>query len=696
MRTLRTVVIAVAFLSAADLRATPPAAPLVCPVTERERLLREAPAALAPCADAARWSDVTWSALAAPDPATAAGRFDRARSLAPEDVRPVLALEAARAWLDAGKPALTLERIGEPVPDGWLGARTWPLLARARLETGDAAGARTAARAAKGDAPAMQRVLLLASLATKDHAGAEAALLELRTRHPGSSEARDAEEIATKAGLSTLAKLGPKQLAARWKSWAGAGGAGEVAAECVARLEGRTGVGNDLGEARYQCGAALSTLRRDTAEAMLIDAARSKTVRADALLAAARVRGRRGVAGPVEELCAQLATVPKSSGEQAECDYLAAFLLLDGGDTARSEAALERVADRHPKHARGRDARWLLAIDRMKRDPVKAAADFGAMAEATNRADERAPALYWRGRLRLATAPDAARADLQEARRLDPIGYYGWLASARLGELPAEATTGCAPRPMVAATPPEWATRVSLLLDAGLRDAAAAELAAVSPKADDGSLIAFLRATNQFRRLLQVAGRTPAVALPLSDATKAALERHYPIAWPDALSGVPASVDRCLVLSLMRRESLFDPEAVSSARARGLLQLLPVTATQVARELGLPAPQPDALHDPTLNVRLAGRYLERLLARFKNPLLAAAAYNGGPKAVARWLDERSGMELDEFVERIPYRETRHYVKAVGGAWATYGVVYEGRLPPLSLAPVAKAGEGIDF
>jgi soluble lytic murein transglycosylase len=146
----------------------------------------------------------------------------------------------------------------------------------------------------------------------------------------------------------------------------------------------------------------------------------------------------------------------------------------------------------------------------------------------------------------------------------------------------------------------------------------------------------------------------------------------------------------------MRRESRFDPDATSPAEAVGLLQLLPKTAAPLARELELSEPRSDQLHDPVLNVRLGVQYIHHLLERFHSPLLAAAGYNAGPSNVAAWMRTNAGMPIDEWVEHIPFRETRGYVKAVGAAYATYWLIYGGERPPLDWGPIGPAGDGIDY
>lgn len=128
------------------------------------------------------------------------------------------------------------------------------------------------------------------------------------------------------------------------------------------------------------------------------------------------------------------------------------------------------------------------------------------------------------------------------------------------------------------------------------------------------------------------------------------------------------NVDPYLLYALIREESWFNKRAVSSAGAIGLMQLMPYTAaavngSQVDR---------DSLFDPERNISLGTRYFSDLLKQFNGDIvLALASYNAGPNAVTRWLKEREGFSLDEFIEDIPYRETRNYVKKVFTSYMEY-------------------------
>jgi soluble lytic murein transglycosylase len=118
------------------------------------------------------------------------------------------------------------------------------------------------------------------------------------------------------------------------------------------------------------------------------------------------------------------------------------------------------------------------------------------------------------------------------------------------------------------------------------------------------------------------------------------------------------------VYSVIRQESLYRSDAVSTADARGLMQLQIETARRTARQFGRPTPTATALSDPAVNVVLGAAHLKELLDRFGGQLpLALAGYNAGPGAAQRWLPATS-IDPDVWIENIPYNETRAYVQRI--------------------------------
>src|SRR5262249_27692982 len=136
-------------------------------------------------------------------------------------------------------------------------------------------------------------------------------------------------------------------------------------------------------------------------------------------------------------------------------------------------------------------------------------------------------------------------------------------------------------------------------------------------------------------------------------------------------------LDPALVYGLVRQESRFVPDIVSSAGAVGLMQLMPPTARWVARKTGRPGRAPINLEDPALNAELGAYYLRYVMERLgRLPVLAAAAYNAGPNRAQAW---RGPVPLEGaiYVETIPFNETRDYAKKV----LANAMFYQQRLGP---------------
>ena len=162
---------------------------------------------------------------------------------------------------------------------------------------------------------------------------------------------------------------------------------------------------------------------------------------------------------------------------------------------------------------------------------------------------------------------------------------------------------------------------------------------------------------------------------------------YYPLELPHNIK-FNNKFEKILPLSIIRRESEFDPEVISPVGARGLMQLMPKTAQEMAGKIGVPYSRKRLISDPTYNVRLGIAYLNELSERFGgNIILVAAAYNAGPTRLDRWLtmfgDPRSeNIDVIDWIEDIPYRETRNYVMRVAESF----LPYEARLKG---APVRK-------
>ena len=145
--------------------------------------------------------------------------------------------------------------------------------------------------------------------------------------------------------------------------------------------------------------------------------------------------------------------------------------------------------------------------------------------------------------------------------------------------------------------------------------------------------------------------------------------------------------------SIMRKESGFDPHEVSYADARGLLQMIPPTTKHVCETLGLEY-APGLLYDPEFNVRTGSWYIGHLLHKFKLQIpIGAGSFNSGPRPVMKWLDENGDRPIDEFVELVPYTQTREYMKKVTENYARYVYLYQGAVydQPLTVDRALRQG-----
>lgn len=147
----------------------------------------------------------------------------------------------------------------------------------------------------------------------------------------------------------------------------------------------------------------------------------------------------------------------------------------------------------------------------------------------------------------------------------------------------------------------------------------------------------------------------------------------YPTGLVSTIKGQGAKgVDPYLVAAIIREESQYDWKAVSRVGAIGLMQVMPTTANAVAQRHGYPAVGRDDLFDQETNIRIGVRYVEQLLEQFSgNVVYTIASYNAGPIAVGIWIGMHRGRSQDEFVELIPYQETRQYVKRVLRSYREY-------------------------
>ena len=388
-----------------------------------------------------------------------------------------------------------------------------------------------------------------------------------------------------------------------------------------------------------------------------------------------RWRRRKGQYAAAQEiLLAPPADLVEPARWAVERRILARRAIADGLYSAAQQTAADHQLDSGAVFA---DAEFLAGWIRLVflRDHADALANFTTLYDRVRFPISRARGAYWAGRAAAALKdPDTAQS-WYAAAAAHSTTFYGQLALSELtGRLPA-----LPPTPVLTSTERSAYMAQELVVAARqLHQVGASQRArpflihlldlATTP-ADFVSLAQLAGEIGRHREAIQVAKRAAGRGIPMGD-------HGYPVRPVAGPTGIDAP-EPALVLAIIRQESGFDATAVSRADARGMMQLLPSTARQVARAAGIPFNGARLLTDPDYNIGLGQVYLADLLAQFGGSYpLALAAYNAGPSRVTRWLRDigdprRNEIDMIDWIESIPFGETRNYVQRVVEAVPIY-------------------------
>jgi soluble lytic murein transglycosylase len=339
-------------------------------------------------------------------------------------------------------------------------------------------------------------------------------------------------------------------------------------------------------------------------------------------------------------------------------------------------SAAYRTAAQHGQDAAGeprQEAEFLAGFIALRRlnDAAAAERHFIALRDGSQSTITRGRSFFWQGRAAQAQgAAGRARDSFGQAAAL-PLGFYGQLGALALGEDAA----ALARRIRAVAAPAPTAAQQRAAADHELTLAVLA-LAALGEASRTRALLLRQEALAAEpgakllpARLALRIGRPDHAVWVVRRAAASGLTAPEE-GWPTPFATPDDLLEPAIVNAITRQESNFDPSAVSSANARGLMQLLPTTARLVARQLGIRHQVGMLTADPAHNMRLGAAYLSGLLGRFDGALpLAAAGYNAGPGRVNEWVgtygDPRFGaLPMLDWMEQIPFAETRNYVQRV--------------------------------
>ncbi|MEX1182500.1 MAG: transglycosylase SLT domain-containing protein [Gemmatimonadota bacterium] len=621
------------------------------------------------------------------DHAGALAAYREAARLLPQ-VEDWIRIFAAGAAASAGDTAAVRQELA-PVDSALALEWAWRAEVRARTNAGDARGALPVAERAAARLGSESRQASAWSLvgdlrgAAGDRTGARAAYIRAMNAASGSEAAVEAAR-----SLSELSGISAEDRLLIGRVYLRHGNVARGAAGLNAYLEAGLGSPAERERLRYDlANAHFSGGDYPAAEKSLLAVAAGasdRRVAADALYTAARAQYRLGRAVEAKS------TLRRVIGDYAdqEAAVRSAYLI---ADLDHDDLNLEQATEYYRQAIRLSPASSYAGVARMR---------LGAIALAQGRAEDalkefedyrtthrtgssHQQATYWSGEvLSRLGRDDEARARFTEVRRVDPFTYYGGLASEEIGDdvwagrlepapPPSEKYHGEVERAL---------GRVDVLREIGWDEAAAFEMDRVRRHFArfDGALYTLAEALN-------VRGFTTAgigLGWEIYRREGAWNLRLLRIVYPFPFRNVIVAeardrdVDPFLAAALIRQESMFNPRARSPAGALGLMQVMPTTGATLARSLGVRDFSPDLLLKPELNVHLGMAYLADQLRTYGLRLdVVLAAYNAGPGRVARWRDFPEFDDRLLFAERIPYDETRDYVRIVQNNRRLYAALY---------------------
>jgi soluble lytic murein transglycosylase len=623
------------------------------------------------------------------------------------ELRHALALLRA-GRVDDGVRALDHAREVIPAVSGWAAI----LAAEALAERGDTARVRAFVAAGEDDLPSPGRARaarLRAHLAARDVAGARALAVTFRgqTAEPAERAALDvaaaramlqlrdtasarqrlraalAESPSVDAArlLGGLGGLTPNDRLAIGRVYDGAGNK----ARAIDGYRAYLAANADNADVRLRLVRALFAAGRYTE----VEAAASPlyaaggAAGAEAMYLSGRAQYRRDQLPQARTTFLRTAERFPGTPSAAEALFLVADMAHDANDAAGARAGYQRTAQRAPGTERAGLA--LMRLGGMAMTGRDYAAAQAAFDQGRGVPAYWAQATYWAGRARAARGDTAGAAALyREVRAREPMSYYALRSAERLRQpywpIPLRPDSGTVDADAME-TVAGWMYAVDLLRAAGLDAEAAAEVARRVKQAGENRALLYPLAEAINERGYSSQGIRIALALQQrkEPTTARFLRILYPLPYRGVIEGEARArgLEPALVAAMIRQESWFNARAVSGPGARGLMQVMPETGRGVAGGMGIRQWDADLLFNPEINVALGTRFLADQMRAYDGSLPSVfGAYNAGPGRIRTWSRYPEYRDEELFTERIPFTETRDYVKILTRNMAFYRGLYD--------------------
>lgn len=656
-----------------------------------------------------------YSAYEAKDYATAASALDSSDIAEHTSIGDYALLYQGRSLAQLGRSGeaiAILSSISTKHPDSLVANQASVEAGRAALSSGDArkAVAVLAKAAADGNGDAL-KLTGDAKAALGDSSGAIAAYRAVWYGAPTSASASDARAAMQSLGFAPETSVGTeRELETRAAALFDAQQWTDAAAAYGALMTSYPNRADREALAVRRGTAAAMARDLPTAQASLTAvSSRDPNLHAEAMYQLSNAARRAGKGPEFEAAVSRMRTThPRSDWTAKAFGDLVDYF--DGRERTSEKIAMQRVlVANFPSSEKAAQASYELGWLAYKAGDHRSASEQFLAHLATHRSPQTkwiGEAAFWGGRSWQALGNvSRAMAFYQLAAERYPYGYHGYVSKARLKELQSrnpsvkpevgEAGSRLAiARENALAVQPITETadasaeprlrRATDLTDAQAWDLATAELTEAQRMFPTSPLVA-LRFARMFRArgdnfqatVILRKGYPDVYSYRDDQMPREAWEIQFPLTHWDTITKQASAngLDPYLIAGLIRQESVFNPKALSRANARGMMQLLPSTGRLVAKTAGLGAVGPADLYNPSLNITLGTSYFSQQLSRFGRVELAAAAYNAGPGRVVQWQAARPIDPIEDWVENIPFSETRGYVQGVLRYAANYRRLY---------------------
>ena len=377
-----------------------------------------------------------------------------------------------------------------------------------------------------------------------------------------------------------------------------------------------------------------------------------------------------------------------SSALAPEGLYNAARLYQINNDDQKAIKTYDILIRTYPRNNYAEDGSWYLGWIYYRKGMYREAlATFSAFTDSSSSFNA-SNSKYWKARtLEKQGRKDEANSQYMELANTIPPTYHTYLAQKKTGVSPVFANIN----PESTVLNPQASKRkqkAELLIELGTPEDARLEIEKmedVSSTQEEFVVVSLLYSkVDDYHNSIKVAQD---IGLPQANSLS------FPRGFKDIVGPYAKKygVDELLVYSVIREESRFQKDVVSPADAVGLMQLIPPTARTVARQIGISGFTTEMLTIPSVNIQMGIFYLKQVMDEFNGDVeLALASYNAGPHRAADWKTRFYSLEKDEFIEEIPFRETRNYIRRILRSYGAYKAIYGGTA---SAAPAATPGPG---